>query len=74
MLKRNVAGFEKYFLTIEEWLEKPINPVLGNMPFIIDAEDGIGKKSLLVKWMEFHQSNKSKKSVLLTLTSATPTL
>lgn len=31
-----------------------------NKPLIIEAEEGIGKKTLVVKWMEYHQANSKK--------------
>ncbi|EGR26947.1 TPR repeat protein [Ichthyophthirius multifiliis] len=56
----SVSGLEKYFLKIEEWLETPINRE-ENKPYVIEAEGGIGKKALLIKWMEYHQQLKNKK-------------
>jgi hypothetical protein len=46
------AGLERHFLEIEEWLE---GESAQNFPLCIEAEKGVGKKTLLVKWMEYHQ-------------------
>jgi hypothetical protein len=48
---------EKYFVNIEDWLKK--KPESGkNLPLLIEAEEGVGKKMLLVKWIEYHRKNK----------------
>lgn len=59
----SAVGLEKYFLTIEEWLDKPSNTKEEeNLPFVIEADEGVGKKTLLVKWMEYHAAKKKKVS------------
>ena len=40
---------------IEEWLNMD-TPTQDNKPLLIEAEPGAGKKTLLVKWYEYHQS------------------
>jgi transcriptional regulator of acetoin/glycerol metabolism len=49
-------GLEKYFIELEEWLNKPLNSARDNLPLVIEAEEGIGKKTLLVKWIEHHRN------------------
>jgi hypothetical protein len=53
-----VSGLDKYFLEIEQWINS--DPA-ENTPLIMEAEEGIGKKTLLVKWMEYHKTNKQGK-------------
>jgi hypothetical protein len=53
-----VSGLEKYFLEIEQWIEQE---QVENTPLIMEADEGIGKKTLLVKWMEYHRANKQGK-------------
>jgi hypothetical protein len=31
-----------------------------NKPLVIQAEEGVGKKTLMVKWMEYHMANNKK--------------
>ena len=58
-------GLEKYFLMIEEWLAMdPQNPV-NNHPLVIEGDGGVGKKTLLVKWYEYHQSLKPKVRIII---------
>lgn len=40
---------------IEEWLNMESPSVEENKPLVIQAEGGVGKKTLLVKWFEYHQ-------------------
>ena len=40
---------------IEEWLNMEVQPE-DNKPLVIEADRGVGKKTLLVKWYEYHQS------------------
>lgn len=49
----STIGHEKYFLQIEEWIDRRTDP-LENTPYIVEADEGVGKKSLLVKWIEYH--------------------
>ena len=52
-------SLEKYFIEIEDWLKK--KPEEGNnVPLVIEADDGIGKKTLIVKWIEHHIKNSRK--------------
>lgn len=46
---------EKYFVEIEDWLNKPQKNG-DNMPLVIEAEDGVGKKTLMAKWIDYHLS------------------
>ena len=48
-------GLEKYYLMIEEWLNMDVQAE-DNKPLVIEADRGVGKKTLLVKWYEYHQS------------------
>jgi hypothetical protein len=47
---------ERYFLQIEDWLK---DETAENTPLVIEADEGVGKKTLLVKWMEYHKQNKT---------------
>ena len=49
-------GLEKYFIQLEDWINRPIKDGEDNLPLVIEAEEGLGKKTLLVKWMEHHQN------------------
>jgi hypothetical protein len=40
---------------LEEWLK---DEKVENTPFVIQADEGVGKKTLLVKWMDHHRKNK----------------
>jgi len=51
------SGLEKYYLMIEEWLNMEMTGE-DNKPLVIQADSGVGKKTLLVKWYEYHQSLK----------------
>ena len=48
---------DRYFLEIESWLDED-KTLHTNTPLVLEADDGIGKKTLLVKWMEYHARNK----------------
>ena len=50
---QNTYGLEKYFIEIEDWLKKKPNSD-SNTPLIIEADEGVGKKTLLVKWINYH--------------------
>ena len=52
-------GLEKYYLMIEEWLSMEPEDPLKNQPLVIQGDGGVGKKTLLVKWYEYHQSLKT---------------
>ncbi len=49
-------GLEKYFLRIESWLQD--NPAR-NVPLVLIGE-GEAKKSMLIKWMLFHEERESR--------------
>ena len=50
---------EKYFIEIEDWLAKKPSDE-DNVPLIIEADEGVGKKTLLVKWIHYHLKANSK--------------
>jgi hypothetical protein len=59
------SGFEKYILMIEEWLETDhevhyflIQNIEDNKPLVIQADGGVGKKTLINKWYDYHESIK----------------
>lgn len=56
---RNTYGLEKYFMQIEDWLVKSPTED-GNVPLVIEADDGVGKKTLIVNWIEYHSKNSRK--------------
>lgn len=56
----STVGLEKHFLSIEEWLDRPLLVPEDNKPYVIEADEGVGKKTLLVKWMEYHEQKKKK--------------
>ena len=43
------GGLEKYCLMVEEWLGLDPAPE-ENLPLVIEAEGGVGKKTLLSRW------------------------
>ncbi|CAD8127534.1 unnamed protein product [Paramecium sonneborni] len=58
---QQATGLDHYFLEIESWLDDDDNDetlLTNNTPLILESEHGIGKKTLLVKWMEYHIINK----------------
>lgn len=66
------TGLEKYYLMIEEWLAMTPENQEDNKPLVIQADGGVGKKTLLVKWFEYHQSLKvERKKDLIILHFAT---
>lgn len=56
-LIRTASGLDRYFLEIEDWLDED-KSLHQNTPLVLEADYGIGKKTLLVKWMEYHAKNK----------------
>ncbi|CAD8161669.1 unnamed protein product [Paramecium pentaurelia] len=54
---QTASGLDRYFLEIEDWLDEE-KSLHQNTPLVLEADDGIGKKTLLVKWMEYHAKNK----------------
>ncbi|CAD8126406.1 unnamed protein product [Paramecium sonneborni] len=54
---QQATGLDRYFLEIESWLDDD-KSLHTNTPLVLEADDGIGKKTLLVKWMEYHARNK----------------
>jgi guanylate kinase len=45
---------------IEEWLALELESSQANRPLVIEGDGGVGKKTLLVKWFEYHQAIKPK--------------
>ena len=58
--KQSTYGLEKYFIEIEDWLKKKPGQQK-NVPLVIEADEGIGKKTLIVKWIEYHLKNSRNK-------------
>lgn len=56
---QNTYGLEKYFIEIEDWLAKKPTAE-NNVPLIIEADEGVGKKTLLVKWINYHKKANNK--------------
>ena len=56
-------GLEKYFMEIDEWVNKEPASEEQNKPLLIEAEEGSGKKTLLVNWVNYHTNNTSEKQV-----------
>jgi len=54
---RDTNHLDKYFIEIEQFLNLPIQNSSENKPLIIQTKEGFGRKTLLVKWMEYHQMN-----------------
>ena len=46
-------GLSKYTLRIEQWLAEQREPEF-NKPLVFHSEPGVGKKSMLVQWLEQH--------------------
>jgi len=57
--RRKTQDLENYFIQIEEWLNRDVS-AHDNKPLIIDTDVGVEKKTLLVKWMAYHQENTNK--------------
>ena len=56
---RKTYGLDKYFIEIEDWLNK--KPEDGrNVPLLIEADEGVGKKTLIVQWIHYHLLNSRK--------------
>lgn len=49
---------------IEEWLAMDIDDIQNNHPLVIEGDGGVGKKTLLAKWYDYHQTIKPKVNVL----------
>lgn len=47
---------------IEEWLNMESEHQEDNKPLVIQADGGVGKKTLLVKWFEYHESIKTNRN------------
>ena len=47
---RKPVGIERYFVAMDEWLE--LEDDRNTKPLLIEAEDGVGKKMIIVKWVE----------------------
>jgi len=45
---------------IEEWLSMDPEDPEHNHPLVIEGDGGVGKKTLLAKWFEYHQTIKPK--------------
>ena len=57
ILFRASSPLEKHFMEIEQFLSQPIQNSSDNKPLVIQTKDGSGRKTLLVKWIEYHQQN-----------------
>lgn len=55
------SGLEKYILMIEDWLSNTHDNIEDNTPLVIQADGGVGKKTLINKWHEYHQSTRQEK-------------
>lgn len=59
-------GLEKYFVMIEDWLKKDIETQEENLPLVIEASEGVGKKTLLIQWIQHHIKNSKQVSTAQT--------
>lgn len=50
---------EKYLLLMEAFVRREVASAEDNQPLVIEAEDGHGKKALLVNWMTFHEQQEA---------------
>lgn len=50
-------GMDKNLVLIEEFVKRDVAREEDNKPLLIDAGDGVGKKALLVKWIDYHYQN-----------------
>ena len=50
---------------IEEWLAMETDDIQNNHPLVIEGDGGVGKKTLLAKWYDYHQTIKPKVNVWL---------
>ena len=44
---------------MEEFVRKDVSKAEDNKPLLIEADDGLGKKALLVNWMSYHSERES---------------
>jgi len=58
--RRKTQDLENYFIQIEEWLNRDVS-AYDNKPLIIDTDVGVEKRTLLVKWMAYHQESTQKR-------------
>lgn len=59
MLTRSAFDQEKYLVLMEEFVRKDVSKAEDNKPLLIEADDGLGKKALLVNWMSYHSERES---------------
>lgn len=52
-------GIDRQLLLMEEFIKNDIYRPEDNKPLLIDADDGVGKKALLVKWIEYHEQKQT---------------
>ena len=58
---QSTFSLEKYFIEIEDWLAKDIEKEEDNVPLVIDSEKGVGKKTLIANWINYHTENTKQK-------------
>jgi len=52
---QHTYGLERHFMEFDEWVDKEPRKPEENLPLIIEADEGVGKKTLLVKWIQHRQ-------------------
>merc|ERR1712183_119833 len=52
-------SLEKYFIRIDDWLQKKVEQEK-NYPLLIVSHSGVGKKTLLVQWIGYHNKTSYK--------------
>ena len=57
--KQKTFSLEKYFIRIDDWLSKKTEQSQ-NYPLLIESHSGVGKKTLLVQWIEYHNKTSYK--------------
>jgi len=53
-------GLDQHFLELDNWVENTPRSQKENLPLLIEADEGTGKKTLLVKWMEHRKQTSTK--------------
>ena len=56
---QSTFDFDKYYVAIEEFVKNSSDREEDNRPLLIAADEGVGRKALLVKWMEYHETHRT---------------
>lgn len=59
--QQGAFGMDKYFVAIEDYVKRDFEREEDNKPLVIQAGEGVGKKTLFVKWMDYHEQHRMTK-------------